>query len=415
MPYIKDKVQGYGEQAGVLGSGAVPTGKQATQAGSPGSFTNIQDYLSGVTAPKIQNQIENKAQGDIRNAQANVNQQVQGLSALPTAQQYNPESFQKNLQENTYDQIKAGATQAYNPTDPTKEIQTPNNPFTNIQPGSFSSLMNYFGQTQKPNTQYGQGAQKLDEMFLRGKPEYVQNFAPQKQEQFKAVEGQAKKAQEERGAAQKATQEDVSKNASAYQQAINDYLSGVNTQAQQKLAEQQAQYKAVQDQLKLDPNQLMEKVYGQGAVSNLDRQFREHNLQYRYPSASGGTMTENFLSNAKPWADFFNVQGAVDPTLATASGALGADKIQDYNALRDIQPGNFQQLQAGQEFNPGKVALDYNKFLTSVQPYITEPGREGQRRTLSLDQLAAFLNPVSGGIGGGGGELPTYGGEVRIR
>lgn len=349
MPYIKDKSQsGYGEQAGVLGSGAVPTGKQSTQAGSPGSFTNIQDYLGGVTAPKIQNQIENKAQGDIKNAQQNVNQQVQGLSALPTAQQYNPESFQKNLQDNTYDQIKAGATQAYNPTDPTQEIKTPDNPFASVQPGSFSSLMGYFGQTQKPNTQYGQGTQKLDEMFLRGQPEYVQNFAPQKQEQFKTqVEGGVKKAQEERGAAQKATQEQVSKSAADYQKGISDYLGGVNTQAQQKLAEQQAEEA---------------KYTGKSNAELLNMMKNDPQYYQSLKAMHSGAEVDpsNYVSRT----------GYNSPDMGTAAYGLGQDTLSDYSALNDILGNKAAPLIGTQAYNSGTINFDENSYNNALMAAI---------------------------------------------
>lgn len=367
MPYIKDKTQGYGEQAGVLGSGAVPTGRQATQAGSPGSFTNIQDYLSGVTTPKIQGQLENKAQSDIKNAQQNVNQQVQGLSALPQAQQYNPESFQKNLQDNDYSAIRQGATQSYTPTDVTKEIQTPTNPFANVQPGSFSSLMQYFGQTQKPNTQYGQGAQKLDEMLLRGQPEYVQNFAPQKQEQFKSqVEGGVKKAQEERGAAQKATQEQVSKSSADYQKAISDYLGGVNQQAQDKLKEQQAQ----------------EAQYTGKSNAELLNMMKNDPQYYQSLIAMQGG------ANIDP-GNYVTRTGYNAPDIGTAAYALGNDTLSDYSALNDILGNKSAPLVGTQAYNPGVINFDqgaYNNALSAVMNPANPTGPIGP----------VFFNPTPG-------------------
>lgn len=240
-----------GSGGGVMGGGettpAAATGNSQSAAGSPSGFYNIQDFLGANqgSTPRIQTNVEQKGNAAVESGKQQLQQNQGSLSALPNATEYNRDNFNQYLAKNEYDPIRQAANQSFTPTSSedinynlSKNISDQG--INSLKPGDFGSVMNWFGQAQPTSSTYNPGMQKMDEMLLRGNKDFVQNFAPNIQAQYKSqVSDPLSAAISGRIGQEQATGEAITGAANAWKGGIGDYLKGQDALINAKITEQQ--------------------------------------------------------------------------------------------------------------------------------------------------------------------------------
>ena len=359
MAYIRKTEPGL-SQSGTLGQGAVTTGTGATQAGSPTSFTNIQDYLSANKGtPQIQQRIQAAGQKDIEQGKSNVQGQVAKLSQLPTGLGYDQAKFGEALGKDDYESIRQGAMQSYTPQDVSAQFKNVESGLKGIQPGSFQSLSSYLGSNIRPQNQYTQGQQKFDEMLLRGQKDFTDTFAKKQQEQFKSqVTDPLEAAKQSRTEQEQQTATKLGEQSKQYQSAIDEYLKNLNsniatTQAMQQQREQQEASRIN------DIPGLFNQLAGANTYNNIYPIYytpSSENVKGQTEADRAATMSaintaiQNSVSRT----------GNVAPSFETAVSAFDPNRIKDYEALRGIagqagMTGQYNPLTyTGTQYNPGQ-------------------------------------------------------------
>jgi len=288
---MRDNPYGYGSGGGMIGGGqglggATPASNKTS--GEPGGWTNIQDFLNANTGtPKVQGKIEQKGTQQLGAAATAGETARNELSAIPSTQAFTPEAFQSALAANDYNQVQSGLDNTYTPFQgltgddrgaqvAAGELPTMQNPFENVQPGA-ESIMNYFGQLERPSSQYTPGMSKMDEMLLRGQKDFVKNYPGQLNEQFQnqvrtpMEEGRTARANEyEAGATAAGAEGDK------WKAGVNEYLGAQDLDYQNKyeqagLAKQEATRLADLRQERLD-NQTIRWNEDLNKVNFLDRE-----------------------------------------------------------------------------------------------------------------------------------------------
>ena len=250
---MRDKPYGYGG-GGMIGSGQGVGGATApndTTAGQAGGWSNIQDFLGANTGtPKVQGMIEQKGKQQLGTAAKAGETARSGVSEIPSIQAFTPQAFQSALAANDYGQIRTGAGGQYTPFQGMtgenrgaalagQELPTQTNPFENIQPG-VESIMNYFGQLERPSSQYTPGMSKMDEMLLRGQKDFVKDYPGELKEQFKGqVTDPMQAGREARALAHEGGALAAGTEGERWKGGINDYLQG----EQGRLFDEVAAYK----------------------------------------------------------------------------------------------------------------------------------------------------------------------------
>lgn len=383
MSYImRNMPYGYGGQGGMIGGGqGVGGSAPASEAGRPGGWFNIQEFLgANVGVPKIQERLQQKGGEQLRTAAETAKEARTGL-AEPSIQAFTQDAFNRAMGSQPtgtgfsiapwspgsidvpgtptpgspdYAKLRQAVSGQYSPfqgltgTPQEKaaivagqELPTQTNPFARLQPGA-AGLMDYFGQVEKPNAQYTPGMSLMDEMLLRGQKEFVKKYPEQLQEQYKAqVTDPTEAARSGREKAHLGAYQSTQTAAKAWQDAIQNYLSGMYGQSE--AASQASQVRPGQPTLAETIGALKEA----GVRPALDAPgegifWSGSNLEKLSPE-----MQANFINNAYNY---------VNPQALTSQPV----DVGQYNALYDVLGKPVQTLPT--QYTPGRYELDPERF-----------------------------------------------------
>ena len=233
-----NKTLGGGEMTGDTEAQGGANQINTSTSGTPGGFTNIQDYMGANKGDTTnQNYLNTKADEQINNAVGQMNTAVSALSPINT-QAASIQGLNDLLNQNDYTKAREYATTP-NFTPTAQELPDIANPTSNLK-GTLPDVMSYIGEIKPQSQQYTGGMQKFDEMLLGADPTFPGQFAANKQQQYETqVEdpyGAAKAARE--GQKAQATQ-----NAADWKTQMQNYLGGEDKTIQGILANQQEQEK----------------------------------------------------------------------------------------------------------------------------------------------------------------------------
>lgn len=371
---------------GMLGTGSLVGGtglgeggqNAPSEAGTPGGWYNIQDFLNANKQdPAIASKIQEKGTQATQKLAGDVQGQIGGLSQIDAANPFSQSSLQDILARDNYSQAQSGLQQQFNPfkgvagstleekakTVAGSELQAPSNPFAQVQSGNFQSIMDFFGQAEKPSAQYTQGMSKMDEMLLRGQKDFVKDYPTQLQEQFtsqvvnpldaaraereQALLGGAKSTEE----AAKSWQTGLGQYVADQQKAVNDILGQQQTQeaqAQANIPDYQTFLSGLQTANPNYYNQLLSGAY-----------------------VPEGLQTKDLSPIYQQYAKYTPGTGVNE---STALNQYGAGNIQDYNALAQLIGGKaFGQ---GYQYQPGSFTFDYTNLPKLLG--LPSMGKDGQ-------------------------------------
>jgi len=261
-------VQTPGYQTGgkMLGGAQTGSAQPATEAGSPGGWTNIQDYLSANQGDMTNvNTAKEQTASKIQEGAKSIQEQKATPIDLPKPTEYSAETTNKALADDDYGVFSQGLTQQ-NAQDQMSQLpsvqeqiygnaplETRIDEITNLDPSNFDKTMQFVGGlSQDPN--YSQGARAFDSMLLQGSPEFRQNFVPQTQQQYQELYKQPLQAARDERQQFQDTQgaQAISGAQQGWQTGINDWLSAENAQIAQAQQRQQDHYSQMQQSANID-------------------------------------------------------------------------------------------------------------------------------------------------------------------
>ena len=332
--------------SGMLGQGMLGSGKKQTQAGTGGSWYNVQDFLSANQniPSSLANRMEQKGQEEIGQAASGLQSNIANMSALPQAQQYSQEAFQNAIGDKDYSDVQQYLNQGYqaqNVNLAPQGYESQKQSYQSLNPNDFSSLMNWFGATDQ-GARYTPGMSKMDELLLRNRPGFIESFPQQLQSQFQSqVTDPMQAATSERQAQEQATQDAFNTSRENWQQGLSDYLGGQYQSVQDELAKQQD----VQDQWLANE-------------ANYNRMISQHSPQ-----------AQEFGMDLNP---YFQYQAGTAPAMGTAANvALGGEGIQEYNQLanllEDVQGSPMERMMDQQYVAPTYLGNEQG-FMQAYAP-----------------------------------------------
>lgn len=254
-------ISGQGGIAGT-GGGAAQTGgapQQQTSAGGASDWINVQEYLRGNQPAQsaAMKRLQGRAQGQLRGAQQELENRYAAVQQQPTAQKYDANVFAQYRQGGltpeetakitsgvgqTYAGAQAG-TQAYE-RPVAEQLKAVQNPFAELQPGSFESLMKWAGPIEKPSAGYTPGMQMFDEMLLRSAA--PSQFVQQQQSAFKEkVTDPLGKYRSDIQDKQNAAKQEFAKQGEAWKAGVGGWLGQQRTAVADKLKEQKANWETL--------------------------------------------------------------------------------------------------------------------------------------------------------------------------
>lgn len=273
MAFIRKQGQGvqmnepaYPVSGGMLGSGEATGKKQSTDAGQPGGWTNIQDYLTANKSDQTNlNMAKQKSQEKIQQGASNIATQTQNLTALPTANTYDRSKINEALASDQYDILSKGLSQqeARNQLSalPTVEQEIAGyapieQGVANVNPQDFQSSMEFIGSLAPQSPNYSAGQQSFDTMLLQGSPEFRTSFVPTMKEQYKtSYEEPLKQAREARTTARTNALAPIEQAGQDWRSGIQGYLGEETGKIQTAAQKQQQHYTNMQNDANMDINQ----------------------------------------------------------------------------------------------------------------------------------------------------------------
>jgi len=392
------------DAGGYAGEGAEVSGQQKkTAAGVPGGWYNIQEFLSANSQePAVKARLEDKANQQLSTAQNTYNDQVKALSPIPEPQAYSRENLNQFLQgglnENEKQSITYRLKQTYQGAEPGQQSyeltpgeQMPSiaSPYSTMKSGEFPSIMQWYGNLERPSAEYTPGQQKMDEMLLRGQPGFSTQFPEKYQSQFQTNVTNPLAANQQSIAGQQSEAPKKYDNTNKqWFQGISDFMGEETGKMKNKLAEQQAELQRVSSRTVPD-------VYGDYAQYIDD-----------YPKAPVGIDEKPFpgmpeyrklgITGVNP-NQYVSYSGAVTPNMETAANAaLTPDQIANFNALSGIVPdAGYSEYGGNQVFNPGTWNLDKQGFESDYKRVMREVEDANWKRKLDdLSRQSAVDIPI---------------------
>ena len=186
------------ERGGYAGTSTPVGQKKKSIAGSPGGWFNIQDFMDANKGSSItQSRIQGRGLEQLGGAVSQLSQQQADLQAIPEAEKFSSERL-TGIREGGIDQNEISSLSNYlgqtpgssqagiqsYELDPASQMQSISSPYGGLQSGDLNSIMNWYGELERPSASYTPGMQKMDEMLLRGNTDFVQQFPEQLQSQF---------------------------------------------------------------------------------------------------------------------------------------------------------------------------------------------------------------------------------------
>jgi hypothetical protein len=217
------EIPGYNTGSALLGTGQTGMA-QPTDAGKPGGWTNIQDYLNANQGDTTNiNTAKQQTQEKMQKGAGEVQKQKEGLTALPEATPYDANAYNTAYAAHDPTQIQEGFNSSYgnlstyqNLPDVSQELPgyAPlEQQYSKIQsPNDFYKTMEFTGSLVPNQPNYTTGMQAFDTMLLQGSPEFRTSFVPQLQEQYQTqyeqpLEHLRDQRMQDRQAGQQAAQE----------------------------------------------------------------------------------------------------------------------------------------------------------------------------------------------------------------
>lgn len=372
------------DAGGIAGEGSNVGVRQKTTAGSPSGWYNIQDFLSANTqAPVVQQRIEQRGSEELNKAKNELAGNVSNLTTAPTPTAYSQSALQgitegglsgeetQNLR-NYLDQSLTGAEAGQQQYELSAKEQLPDiaNPFQSLKPGSFESLMSWYGNLEKPSATYTPGMQKMDEMLLRGQKTFAQDYPEQLQSQYKeqvTAPLESKRAEVE---ASKAKSEEAFRQAGKqWYEGISDYLGNeknkitdiYNQQAQQ-LADINSQN--IWDVMGPEYSQYAQQAQASGvSPSGYTTVAQRPTIQ---PTAGEGVNQANLqayrVTGLNPY-DYVTRGTIYNPSMNTAAVTLSPEQFDTYNVLAGLIPNaGYEQYAEGKTFSPGEYTFNKQGF-----------------------------------------------------
>jgi len=321
---------------GILGTGGEMGGGAPvkTSAGTPGGWTNIQDYLNANKGDMTNvNSLRNKATGIIGKGTEELNKQKSNLAALPTAQGYDATKLNEYLGSNDYGKIRGATKQQLATQTPTAQELVGYSPLedqvSGLKEGDFGSIEKFFGDRETtPN--YTPGMKSFDKMLLQGNPYVQKDFVPEIKGMY---ENQYKKpleaARTERDTAKTAASQGMGEASESWKTGINQYLGGEKNKVNQLLAQQQQQEAEAADLTKSE----WDAIYGPARQSYLNNLKTTNPEEYqRAVMASPIELSPGFN-----YMNYAERTGNTTPNIGTAASSYaGSNDLADYNALVNL-------------------------------------------------------------------------------
>jgi len=349
---------------GYAGQGGTVGGKQKTTAGSPGGWYNIQEFLAAnPQTPAAQTRIQQKGSQQLGEAKQQFQEQVGALPSAPTPEQYSQERLggiaQGGVSQEEAQNLRGFLDQSYKPTGtPEQLLPGVSSPYQGMQPGNFESIMNWYGNIERPSAAYTPGMQRMDEMLLRGQKGFAEQFPGQMQEQFQTQVAQPmEQKREEVGQQQKAAQQQFSDEGKQWFEGIGGFLGGEKEKIS-NMYEQQRQELAKQSAM--TPEQIMGPERWQ--------QASEFPL---YDTMGGMTKPSPDMPDYQrynipgiDYSQFLSRGDVMAPTMGTAaSSAFTPEQLQAYNALAGLMPEQgYEQYAGSSAYDPGAWSFDEAGF-----------------------------------------------------
>lgn len=359
MAYIRQagqavQVPGYQTGGGMLGGSPTSSIAQPTDAGKPGGWTNIQDYLNANRGDRTNiNTAKTQTAGKIQEGAKSIQEQKENVSPLPQAVQYSAEATNQALDKDDYGVFSQGLSQQPAVDQmrliPTAEqeiygnapLESRVNEITNLDPTNFNKTMQFVGGlSDAPG--YSTGMKAFDAMLLQGSPEFRQGFVPQVQEQYKTLYQQPlEQARQERTGQISDAQKAIEAAQSGWKEGISDWLGTEDQAIADILAQQQAQ-EAQEADLTFQEWLPLYQAY----------------LQANPPSDPAAPVgAPAYLAPGYDYKQHAERTGNVAPDINTAAYQYGPDKLADYNALAELLSqygGSYNQYTPAQGYNPGQ-------------------------------------------------------------
>jgi len=323
------EIPGYNTGSALLGTGQQTGIAQPTDAGKPGGWTNIQDYLNANQGDNTNiNTAKQQTQEKMQTGAGEVSKQQQNLSELPSAVPYSEDSLSKSLASDDYGSLSQNLSQsnAMNQyqmlPDVSQEIsgyaplEQQYNTVANLEPNNFYKTMEFTGSLAPNQPNYSTGMKAFDTMLLQGSPEFRNEFIPQVKEQYQNQYLQPlEQARQDRTAQREAVLPQIEQAKQAWQQGLGDYITGQEGQIKNNLSDQQQHWSNMQND------------------ANMDIEQRKS----QYLASTGNSAPPelvNMWTNAKMQAqNFINTQLA--PSSATATNQW-MQQNQDQTAMQDL-------------------------------------------------------------------------------
>jgi len=373
-----------------------------SDAGTPGGFTNIQDYMRANAGDTTnQNYLNTTADKQIGNAKGQMDTTVGGLSAINQNPTANLENMNDILANNKYtDAANYAKTPTFTPTN--QELPSIADPTAGLQ-GTLPSVMDYIGAIKPISQSYTPGMAGFDEMLLAGDKAFPGQFAESKKGAFKSQVADPY-------AAKIAEREDEKKQAIDTTNAWRDQMSHFLGGQKKAIADEQARQQIAGTKGPLGRTPFMNAIranspdyfrtlqdinnaYGlfgrarQEQVQNTDYGLNSADIlnasdllrnaglvQNELPSTIGGSLEQQYrhggdVLKSNPYSDIQNNYSNLYSTVApqanenTAYTALntpnGGDFSNDYNAIAGIigQPNLAYQ---NQQYQPGYYNINAN-------------------------------------------------------
>jgi len=382
--------------SGILGSGvsSAPTAK--SEAGAPGSWTNIQEYLGANpnAGDSLAEGVKNTAAEKVSGLKTGLETATSSLPTISTPTAYNQSSLSNYLTSGTgLSDIESGLNQSYTPQDAdtlyndyTGQYQSAQEEAEKVKPGDFTSISDYLGDSLRQSTNYTPGQQNLDQLFLRNVPGFANEFPTQYQADIKGVGTDLESAKTARTAQETAAQTAAANAKSAWKTGLTDYLGGVQSNVQSELEKEQS-----------------------GA-----------NMPDYASLLGADNMTAAQQYGLDP-SNYAELTGYVAPDINTAAlSVLGSEGIGRYGDLATLGGAQTAYYQPAAAYNPGTYNFNQSKFTTDLtaaqQAAAAKAAQEAAAREAAAkaaqptapvqDVGVGNISPISssGGIGGMGSQ-----------
>lgn len=359
---------------GYAGNGTPVGGRPRTAAGQPGNWYNIQDFLNAnPQKSNVAPRIEQKAGESMAGAKQQLQSQFNTVQnqTMPTPETYSGDKFSQIRQGG----INQGETQDlrrfldqtpqnFEPGQqlyelaPEQQVRDVRNPFSDMKTGDFSSIMKWYGDIERPSSEYTPGMQKMDEMLLR-KSNIGEELPGQMQGRFQSeIIDPIKQKRDQLQAKQADSQKAFEQQRTDWTQGISSFLQGEDAKIKD-IYEQQQQAMAEQDAV------TTQQIFGNDY----------ENLQWLYPdnAADSGLTLKNVIAGDPRQGSQTDVMGSkylqrspvIDPSMNTAALQYytNPQDLADYNTLIGLLgQGDPRQLEGVEAFDPGEWTYDRKAF-----------------------------------------------------